>query len=108
MSKDDVEWVRGGGNVIHDLGIILASPMPTSNRTRAVLAAGIIETLDNLQRTARAAEQLTAVAHTDLSRIRNAKLGRFTLDRGIIILGKIDRDVQVSIDVKPRRRAKAA
>jgi hypothetical protein len=35
------------------------------------------------------------------------KLGRFTLDRMITILGKLDQTIQVSIDVKPRRRAKA-
>jgi hypothetical protein len=30
------------------------------------------------------------------------KLGRFTLDRMITILGKLDQDMEVTIDVKPR------
>jgi hypothetical protein len=42
---------------------------------------------------------------TDLSRIRNAKLERFTLDRMITILGKLDRDVEVSISVASRTAA---
>jgi predicted XRE-type DNA-binding protein len=45
------------------------------------------------------------MAHTDLSRIRNAKLERFTLDRMITILGKLDQDVEVSISVAPRTAA---
>jgi hypothetical protein len=33
---------------------------------------------------------------------RNAKLGRFTLDRMIMILGRLDENLEVSIDVRPR------
>lgn len=61
--------------------------------------------LDTRKLSARAAEKLTGVSHTDLSRIRNAKLDRFTLDRMITILWKLDRDVEVSTDVKSRRHA---
>lgn len=60
--------------------------------------------LDQRKLTARAAEKLTGVAHTDLSRIRNARLERFTLDRMITILGKLDRDVEVNVSIVPRLR----
>ena len=59
--------------------------------------------LDSRKLSARAAEKLAGVSHADLSRIRNTKLDRFTLERMITILGKLDRDVEVSIDVKSRR-----
>jgi len=96
--KDDMKIVRGSGNVFRDLG----RPNADLEQARAILAARIIKALDERNLTARAAEKLTGVAHTDLSRIRNAKLERFTLDRMITILGKLDKDVEVSINVRPR------
>src|SRR5471030_3036967 len=104
MSKDDFELVRGSGNVFRDFG----SRNADLEQARVILAAKIIAVLDNRKLSARAAEKLTGVLHTDLSRIRNAKLGRFTLDRMITILGKLDQNIEVSIRVKPRSRAKAA
>ena len=96
--KDDMKVVRGSGNVFRDFG----KPNADLEQARAILAAKIIDVLDCRKLTARAAEKLTGVAHTDLSRIRNAKLERFTLDRMITILGKLDRDIEVSIAVKSR------
>jgi len=105
--KDDMKLVRGSGNVFRDFGKSNAD----LEQARAILAAKIIDVLDGRKLTARAAEKLTGVGHTDLSRIRNAKLERFTLDRMITILGKLDRDIEVSIDVKsrvPTQRVRAA
>ncbi|MBI3704379.1 MAG: XRE family transcriptional regulator, partial [Rhizobiales bacterium] len=102
--KDDVKLVRGSGNVFRDFGKSNAD----LEQARAILAAKIIDVLDRRKLTARAAEKLTGVAHTDLSRIRNVKLERFTLDRMITILGKLDRDIEVSIDVKSRVPAQRA
>jgi predicted XRE-type DNA-binding protein len=101
MSKDEFELVRGSGNVFRDFG----TPNADLEQARAILAAKIIDALDDRNLSARAAEKLTGVSHTDLSRIRNAKLGRFTLDRMITILGKLDRDVEIRIDVRPRGHA---
>lgn len=98
--KDDMELVRGSGNIFRDFG----RPNADLEQARAILAAKIIDALDRRKLTARAAEKLTGVSHTDLSRIRNAKLDRFTLDRMITILGKLDKDIEISIDVKPRAR----
>ena len=105
--KNDMKLVRGSGNVFRDFG----RPNADLEQARAILAAKIIDVLDGRKLTARAAEKLTGVAHTDLSRIRNAKLERFTLDRMITILGKLDRDIEVSIAVKsrvPAQRVRAA
>jgi len=52
----------------------------------------------------RAAERLTGVAASEFSRIRNVKLERFTIDRMITILGKLDRDVELTVKVQPRRK----
>jgi predicted XRE-type DNA-binding protein len=101
MAKKKIKIVRGSGNVFRDLGL----PNADLLQARAILAARIVKSLDERKLTARAAEKLTGVAHADLSRIRNAKLERFTLDRMITILGKLDRDVEVSVRVVPRTAA---
>lgn len=101
MAKKEMEIVRGSGNVFRDFG----RPNADLEQARAILAARIVKVLDERGLTARAAEKLTGVAHTDLSRIRNAKLERFTLDRMITILRKLDRDIEVSISVAPRTAA---
>lgn len=45
------------------------------------------------------------MAHSEFSRIRNARLERFTLDRMITILGKLDEDVEVNVTFRSRHRA---
>jgi len=101
MAEDDMELVHGSGNVFRDFG----RPNADVEQARAILAARIIQVLDTRNMTARAAEKLTGISHTDLSRIRNAKLERFTLDRMIMILGKLDQDIEVIIELRPRMEA---
>ena len=100
---EKLEVIRGSGNVFRDFG----RPNADLEQARAILAARIVKILDQRKLTARAAEKLTGVAHTDLSRIRNARLERFTLDRMITILGKLDRDVEVNVSIVPRLRHEA-
>jgi predicted XRE-type DNA-binding protein len=102
--KDDFELVRGSGNVFRDFG----NPNADLEQARAILAARIIGVLDDRKLSARAAEKLTGL-RTPISRVsRNAKLDRFTIDRMITILGKLDRDIEVRIDVKPRGHSDVA
>ena len=95
--KDDIELVLGSGNVFRDLGRRNASV----EQARAILAAKIIRTLDARGLSTREAERLTGVSHSEFSRIRNARLGRFTLDRMITILGKLDEDIEVTVTFRP-------
>ncbi len=101
MSDDDFELVRGTGNVYRDFG----HPNAGLEQARAIIAAKIIRTLDARHLSTRDAEKLTGIAHSEFSRIRNAQLRRFTLDRMIAILGKLDEDVEVSVTFKARRVA---
>ncbi len=43
------------------------------------------------------------MAHSEFSRIRNAQLRRFTLDRLVTILDKPDGNQEVWLVVRPRR-----
>jgi predicted XRE-type DNA-binding protein len=99
--NDDFELIRGSGNVFRDFGRKNASV----EQARAILAAKIIRTLDERELSTREAEKLTGVSHSEFSRIRNARLERFTLDRMITILGKLDEDVEVSVSFQPRNHS---
>jgi predicted XRE-type DNA-binding protein len=101
MKNDDKELVRGSGNVYRDF----ERPDAGLEQARAIIAAKIINILDERKLSIRDAEKLTGVSHSEFSRIRNAQLRRFTLDRMIAILGKLDEDVEVNVTFRPRRQA---
>lgn len=101
--KDDLEQVRGSGNVFEDFGASDAS----LRQFRAVLAAEIVKTLDTEQLTVRDAEARTGIAAADFSRIRQVKLDRFTIDRLMRILDRLNRDVQVKVSIARRRSGNA-
>jgi len=94
--NEDLEIIRGSGNVFKDFD------RPNSNleQARALIAKEILRTLDERSLSTRDAEKLTGVACSEFSRIRNAKLSRFTLDRMIAILGKLDKNVEVQVTFK--------
>ena len=97
-SDDDFKLERGSGNVFRDFGYSDADVQ----QTKALLAARIIGILDDESLSTRKAEARTGVSHADFTRIRNAQLGRFTIDRLMTVLNKLGRQVEVKIDVRPR------
>jgi predicted XRE-type DNA-binding protein len=100
--QDDCELVHGSGNVFADLGL----PDAELEQLRAILAAEIGKTLAADKLTVRAAEKLTGVAAADFSRIRQARLKSFTIDRLMTILDRLNRKVQISVEVYPRDQVK--
>ena len=98
--NDDFELVRGSGNVFADFEV----PDASLRKLRAILAAEIIKTLDSEGLTVRDAEARTGIAAADFSRIRQVKLDRFTIDRLMRILDRLNRDVRVKISVSPRAK----
>lgn len=98
---DDMDLIHGSGNVFADLGL----PDSVREQLRALLAAKIIGVLDDRKLTVRSAQDITGVTAADFSRIRNARLGRFTIDRLLTILDRLGQDVAISVDVRPNRAA---
>lgn len=98
MIDETFEIVRGSGNVFADFGYANADV----EHMKATLAAEIIGVLDDRALSVRKAEELSAIAAADFSRIRRAKLDRFTIDRLMTILNRLDRDVEVKITVRSR------
>ena len=104
MSKDDdFDIVRGSGNVFRDLG----HPDADREQLRALLAARIIAVLDERKLTVRAAHEATGIAAADFSRIRQAKLDRFTIDRLMAVLSGLGQEVEVTVNVQPRKAKRA-
>ena len=77
MTTDDMELIHGSGNVFRDFG----RPNAGLAQARAIVAATIIGILEDRRLSTRKAEKMTGVSHSEFSRIRNAQLRRFTLDR---------------------------
>lgn len=98
MSNDDMELVHGSGNVFRDLG----HPNPEIEQLKVILAAKIIGVLDDQNLSVRRAHEMTGFAAADFSRVRQAKLTRFTIDRLMAMLSKLDQDVEVSVSVQPK------
>ena len=98
MSESDFELVEGSGNVFRDLG----DPGADLKQAKAVLAARIISTLDERVLSVRKAAELTGFAASDFSRIRNADLGRFTLDRLMKMLAALDSRLEITVHVAER------
>jgi predicted XRE-type DNA-binding protein len=101
MKNAKLEVLRGSGNVFRDLGHENAD----TEQFKAILAAEIIKALDRDRLTVRAAHARTGIAAADFSRIRNANLDRFTVDRLISIINRLGSRVEVKVRV---RRAEAA
>ena len=95
---DDIELIHGSGNVFRDFG----HPNAGLEQARAIIAAKIISTLDNRKLSTREAEKVTGVSHSEFSKIRNAHLRRFTLDRLITILSKLEVGIEVNVTFSNR------
>ena len=95
MTENDCELVRGSGNVFRDFN----DPHADLKQAKAILAARVIAVLDKRSLTVRKAATLTGFAAADFSRIRNADLGRFTLDRLIKMLVTLDGSLRVTAHV---------
>lgn len=101
MKREKLEVVRGSGNVFRDVG----HKNGDAEQFKAILAAEIIKALDRERLTVRAAHARTVIAAADFSRIRNADLGRFTLDRLMSILNRLGSRIEVKVRVRRSRAA---
>jgi predicted XRE-type DNA-binding protein len=101
VKGEKLEVVKGSGNVFRDLGYENADV----EQFKAVLAAEIIKALDRERLSVRAAHLRTGTAAADFSRIRNADLGRFTVDRLMSIINRLGSRIEVKIKVRAGRAA---
>jgi predicted XRE-type DNA-binding protein len=101
MKSDELDVVRGSGNVFRDAGAANADVL----QLKAILAGEIVKMLDREGLTVRGAQARTGIAAADFSRIRNAELGRFTIDRLMTIIGRLGSHLEVTVKVRRPRAA---
>lgn len=94
---EDLELIRGSGNIFRDLGFADAH----TEQLKAELAAEIIRTLRAQRLTNVAASRKAGVQEADISRIRNADLKRFTIDRLVKVLSGLGYSVSVRVAPRP-------
>lgn len=93
---EKLELVRGSENPFADVGL----PEADAKLIKTDLAAEIIGILRERQLTGAAAAKLAGVQTADISRIRNADLSRFTIDRLVNVLNRLNRHVEVRVTVR--------
>jgi predicted XRE-type DNA-binding protein len=96
MKSEQIEVERGSGNVFRDFGHEHADV----DQFKAILAAEIIKMLDREGLSVRGAHSRTGIAAADFSRIRNADLGRFTLDRLVSIINRLGSRIEIKVKVR--------
>jgi predicted XRE-type DNA-binding protein len=95
---NELRVVRGSGNVFRDLGHENADV----EQLKAILAAEIIKKLDRDCMSVRKAQSLTGIDAGDFSRIRNADLTRFTIDRLMLIVNRLGSHVAVAVKFRQK------
>jgi len=96
MKKEALEVIRGSGNVYRDLGKDNAD----IGQFKVLLAAEIIKTLDREGVSVRQAHARTGIAASDFSRIRNADLGGFTVDRLMASINRLGSRIELAMTVR--------
>ena len=84
MKDEHIELIEGSGNVFRVFGDLEA------DQAKAILAARVIAVLDERGLSVRKAVSVTGFAAANFSRVRNADLGRFTLDRLVEMIGTLN------------------
>lgn len=104
MKNEALDVIRGSGNVFRDFGWTTADV----DQMKALLASEIIKLLDREGLSVRAAQSRTGIAAADFSRIRNANLGRFTVDRLMSVINRLGSRIDVKVKVHTVHTAETA
>lgn len=100
MSKA-IKIEKSSGNVFKDLGL----ENPDLELMRARLSLEIFKILKKRKLTQREAGKVLGIAQPDVSKLMNGDFVRFSVERLIKLLNKLDRDINISI-TKHSSRAK--
>ena len=94
MNKENI--TKGSGNVFADIGI----ENPEEWQGKAQLAAEILNVINQRRWTQTEAANYLGIKQVEVSNIKRGQFDRFTIDRLMQYLMKLERDVQIM--VKPR------
>jgi len=103
MSKKDITFEESSGNVFADLGI----EMPEEMLAKAQIAHIIVQIISKSHMTQQEAAKVLGLTQPKISNIMNGRLDGFSLERLIMAMTALDRDVEIRIRKKPRSREHA-
>ncbi|MGI9437079.1 MAG: helix-turn-helix domain-containing protein [Geminicoccaceae bacterium] len=98
------EITRGNGNVFADLGL----PDADERLTKVKLAHEINRILDELRLKQTDIARLLGINQPKVSALMNFKLDGFSVERLMGFLVALDRDVEIVIRRKPKKKQKAS
>jgi predicted XRE-type DNA-binding protein len=93
MKKEQLETVRGSGNIYRDFDV----PDADVRQLKAILAAEIIKALDKKGLSVRKAQGLTGIDAGDFSRVRNADFRRISVERLMAMINGLGSRVEVAV-----------
>ena len=104
MKKEQLDLVRGSGNIYRDFNVADADV----RQLKAILAAEIIKTLDRDELSVRKAQALTGIDAGDFSRVRNADFRRISVERLMAMINGLGSRVEVKVKVRRAENAEHA
>ena len=96
MKKEQIEAIRGSGNVYRDFNM----PDADVRQLKAILATEIIKTLDKKGLSVRKAQGLTGIDAGDFSRVRNADFRRISVERLMAMINGLGSRVEVAVKLR--------
>jgi predicted XRE-type DNA-binding protein len=103
MIKKDITFEESSGNVFADLGI----DMPEEMLAKSRIAYLIVQIISKSHMTQQEAAKVLGLTQPKVSLIMNGRLEGFSLERLIMAMTALDRDVEIRIRKKPRSREHA-
>jgi predicted XRE-type DNA-binding protein len=101
--REHVQVERSSGNVFADLGL----PNPEEHLAKATIALAIARTIRGRELTQEQAGALLGLTQPKVSDLVRGHLDKFTLDRLMRYLCKLDYDVTIRFQPKPKSREEA-
>ena len=104
MKKEQLDTVRGSGNIYRDFDV----PDADVRQLKAILAAEIIKTLDKKGLSVRKAQSVTRIDASDFSRVRNADFRRISVERLMAMINGLGSRVEVAVKLSRAESRHAA
>ena len=101
--KTETQVTLSSGNVFADLGL----PNPEEHRVKATIALSIAEMISKRGLTQEEAAKVLGLSQPNISNLVRGRIEKFTIDRLMRYMRKLDYDVTISFRPKPKNREKA-
>lgn len=97
------EITESSGNVFADLGL----EEPEERLAKSDIAAKIAQIIEKRHLSQAAAAKLLGISQPKVSLILNGQLKGFSMEKLLLLMVALDRDIEIRIKKKPRSRAQA-